>query len=102
MSRIGELSFPFFRFSCVSFDTSLVFLATGCRRLLYWTVTDVRFAYRMAGKYTEVSPEDVIWSNLGMNPYEQKVCIVFLAGRVHCLDSEADTIMVFFLHRYEC
>jgi hypothetical protein len=27
----------------------------------------------MASRYTEVSPEDVIWSNLGMNPYEQKV-----------------------------
>ncbi|KAF8068760.1 hypothetical protein FPV67DRAFT_1088897 [Lyophyllum atratum] len=29
--------------------------------------------YRMNGKYVEVSPEDVIWSNLGMNPYEQKL-----------------------------
>ncbi|KAJ7512679.1 hypothetical protein B0H11DRAFT_1897989 [Mycena galericulata] len=28
--------------------------------------------YRMAEKYTEVSPMDVIWSNLGMNPYEKK------------------------------
>ncbi|KAG8960835.1 hypothetical protein FRC03_006078 [Tulasnella sp. 419] len=29
--------------------------------------------YRMAGKYTEVAPEDVIWGNLGLNPYEQKI-----------------------------
>jgi calcium permeable stress-gated cation channel len=30
--------------------------------------------YRMTGRHIEVSPEDVIWSNLGMNPYEMKVC----------------------------
>jgi hypothetical protein len=29
--------------------------------------------YRMAGRFAEVAPEDVIWGNLGMNPYEQKV-----------------------------
>ncbi|KAF8627878.1 hypothetical protein AX15_004194 [Amanita polypyramis BW_CC] len=29
--------------------------------------------YAMSQKYTELDPEDVIWSNLGMNPYEQKV-----------------------------
>ena len=29
--------------------------------------------YRMAGRHIEISPEDVIWSNLGMNPYEMKV-----------------------------
>jgi hypothetical protein len=27
----------------------------------------------MTGRYTEVSPDDVIWSNLGLNPYEIKV-----------------------------
>ena len=32
--------------------------------------------YTMGQKYTEVNPEDVIWSNLGMNPYEQKVRMV--------------------------
>lgn len=31
--------------------------------------------YAMGNKYTEVNPEDVIWDNLGMNPYEQKVRI---------------------------
>ncbi|KAG6826743.1 hypothetical protein H0H92_014616 [Tricholoma furcatifolium] len=31
--------------------------------------------YRMSGKYVEVAPEDVIWANLGMNPYEQKIRI---------------------------
>ena len=31
--------------------------------------------YRMAsaGKYVEVGPEDVIWENLGMNPYERRI-----------------------------
>ncbi|KAG1716824.1 hypothetical protein ID866_346, partial [Astraeus odoratus] len=29
--------------------------------------------YRMADRYLEVSPQDVIWGNLGMNPYEKRV-----------------------------
>ncbi|KAG8894679.1 hypothetical protein FRB99_001053, partial [Tulasnella sp. 403] len=29
--------------------------------------------YRMADKFTEVAPEDVIWSNLGLNPYEMRI-----------------------------
>lgn len=29
--------------------------------------------YRMTGRYAEMAPEDVIWGNLGMNAYEQKV-----------------------------
>ncbi|KAF8137373.1 hypothetical protein EV363DRAFT_1156392 [Boletus edulis] len=29
--------------------------------------------FRMADRYLEVSPEDVIWGNLGMNPYEKRV-----------------------------
>ncbi|KAG8826088.1 hypothetical protein FRC18_010140 [Serendipita sp. 400] len=29
--------------------------------------------YRMAGKYTEVAPADVVWENLGMNPYEARI-----------------------------
>jgi hypothetical protein len=29
--------------------------------------------YRMANKYTEMAPADVIWGNLGLNPYEIKV-----------------------------
>lgn len=28
--------------------------------------------YRMTGRYAEVAPEDVIWSNLGLNAYEAK------------------------------
>lgn len=32
--------------------------------------------YRMAAKYTEVAPADVIWGNLGLNPYETKVRLV--------------------------
>ncbi|PPQ67349.1 hypothetical protein CVT24_011532, partial [Panaeolus cyanescens] len=29
--------------------------------------------YRMSNRYIEVSPSDVIWANLGLNPYEQKI-----------------------------
>jgi hypothetical protein len=29
--------------------------------------------YKMSGLYGEISPEDVIWGNVGLNPYEQKV-----------------------------
>lgn len=29
--------------------------------------------YRMSARYVEVAPSDVIWSNLGLNPYEQKI-----------------------------
>jgi hypothetical protein len=29
--------------------------------------------YRMGAKYVEVAPKDVIWGNLGLNPYEQKI-----------------------------
>ena len=29
--------------------------------------------YRMGKKYIDVSPEDVVWSNLSMNPYEAQV-----------------------------
>jgi hypothetical protein len=32
--------------------------------------------YRMVGHYTEVAPEDVVWSNLNMNPYERKLRLV--------------------------
>lgn len=32
--------------------------------------------YRMAGHYTEVAPEDVVWSNLNLNPYERKLRLV--------------------------
>jgi calcium permeable stress-gated cation channel len=34
--------------------------------------------YRMSGslKYIEVAPEDVIWNNLVMNPYERRVRLV--------------------------
>ncbi|KII87613.1 hypothetical protein PLICRDRAFT_176408 [Plicaturopsis crispa FD-325 SS-3] len=28
--------------------------------------------YRMSSRYVEVAPEDVIWGNLGLNPYEAK------------------------------
>ncbi|KAF9477955.1 DUF221-domain-containing protein [Pholiota conissans] len=31
--------------------------------------------YRMSNKYIEVAPADVIWANLALNPYEQKIRI---------------------------
>jgi hypothetical protein len=33
-------------------------------------------SYQMSGKWGEMSPQDVIWGNLGMNPYEQKVVVI--------------------------
>ena len=32
--------------------------------------------YHMADRYLEVSPEDVLWGNLGLNPYEKRVRLV--------------------------
>ncbi|KAH7910261.1 hypothetical protein BJ138DRAFT_1127011 [Hygrophoropsis aurantiaca] len=32
--------------------------------------------YRMYDKHVEVAPEDVIWGNLGMNPYEKRIRMV--------------------------
>ncbi|TIB78925.1 DUF221-domain-containing protein [Wallemia mellicola] len=32
--------------------------------------------YRMVEKYSEVGPEDVIWTNLNVNPYERKLKVV--------------------------
>ena len=32
--------------------------------------------YRMADRYLEVSPEDVLWGNIGMNPYEKRIRLV--------------------------
>lgn len=32
--------------------------------------------YHMADRYLEVSPQDVIWGNLGLNPYEKRVRLV--------------------------
>lgn len=36
--------------------------------------------YRMSGRYIEVSPSDVIWGNLGLNPYEMKVRLAISWG----------------------
>ena len=35
---------------------------------------------RMSGRYIEVSPEDVIWANLNINPYQAKVCLACSPG----------------------
>jgi hypothetical protein len=37
--------------------------------------------YQMSSRYIDVSPEDIIWDNLGMNPYEAKsrVAVSYLA-----------------------
>ncbi|KAJ8075602.1 phosphate metabolism protein 7 [Marasmius tenuissimus] len=36
--------------------------------------------YRMSGKHIEVSPTDVIWENLGLNPYEMKIRVAVSWG----------------------
>ena len=36
--------------------------------------------YRMSAKYVEVAPADVIWGNLGLNPYEMKVRLAISYG----------------------
>ncbi|KAJ7754438.1 hypothetical protein B0H16DRAFT_744297 [Mycena metata] len=41
--------------------------------------------YRMASKYTEVSPMDVIWKNLGLNPYEMKLRMLASYGMTAAL-----------------
>ena len=44
--------------------------------------------YRMAKKYIDVAPEDVVWGNLSMNPYEAQVrtliSYAITAGLVSC------------------
>ena len=44
------------------------------------TALNHRQPYRMAGRYTEVAPEDIIWGNLGLHPYEAKGRIVISYG----------------------
>lgn len=41
--------------------------------LLFWAMMLILFFCSVGNRYIEVSPDDVIWANLGMNPYEQKV-----------------------------
>lgn len=36
--------------------------------------------FPLGKRYIEVHPSDVIWSNLGLNAYEQKVCVVFVVA----------------------
>ena len=31
----------------------------------------------MSDKYINVAPDDVIWGNLGLNPYEKKIRLAF-------------------------
>ena len=33
--------------------------------------------YQMSDKYINVAPDDVIWGNLGLNPYEKKIRLAF-------------------------
>lgn len=45
--------------------------------------------YRMGSKHLEVAPDDVVWGNLSLNPYEQKVCLIsarLLANANTCVD----------------
>lgn len=34
--------------------------------------------YRMTGRYTDIAPDNVLWSNLTMNPYERKLRTIIL------------------------
>ena len=43
--------------------------------------------YRMGKKYIDVSPEDVVWSNLSMNPYEAQVRTLISYGLTAALVS---------------
>ncbi|CAE6409810.1 unnamed protein product [Rhizoctonia solani] len=47
----------------------------------HWTCKQ---SYRMAKQHTEVAPADVIWGNLGINPYEERIrkaiCYAATAG----------------------
>lgn len=36
--------------------------------------------YRMSERYNEIAPQDVVWSNLGLNPYETKVRLAISWG----------------------
>ena len=37
--------------------------------------------YQMSDRYGEMSPQDVIWGNLGLNPYETKVVVILFKFR---------------------
>lgn len=55
-------------------------------RMSMWFFAVCFFTFSTLGstgsKYVEVSPEDVIWANLGLNPYEQKVCSIFRSSEI--------------------
>lgn len=49
----------------------------------------------LGNRYIEVAPEDVIWANLGMNPYEQKVHFGFsFFPSMLCLPPQFDDVEV--------
>ena len=57
--------------------------------------TNVLLVVFLGNRYIEVAPEDVIWANLGMNPYEQKVHFGFsFLPSILCLPPQFDDVEV--------
>jgi hypothetical protein len=60
--------------------------------------------WRMSDKYTEVAPADVSWSNLGINPYEQRlrtlISVAATAGLIVCWAFPVSFVGQ--LHRHTC
>ena len=73
-----------------------VFLFFGSLRfILQTTDTNVLLVVLLGNRYIEVAPEDVIWANLGMNPYEQKVHFGFsFLPSMLCLPPQFDDVEV--------
>lgn len=53
--------------------------------------------YRMADKYVDVLPQDVIWDNLSMNPYEAKLRMVISYAATAGLVRNLPFLLVMFL-----
>ena len=50
--------------------------------------------YRMAKQYIDVAPEDIVWANLGMNPYEARVRTLIGYGITAALVSSSDRPLI--------
>ena len=55
------------------FSLFFFFFSSSGLSQAYSTDTNFFLIVIIGNRYIEVAPEDVIWANLGMNPYEQKV-----------------------------
>ncbi|KAF7316312.1 Protein kinase domain-containing protein [Mycena indigotica] len=66
LTKVKEQNYPALSSAFITFNRQIA--ANMAKNLLLH-----HEPYRMAEKYSEVSPQDVIWSNLGLNPYEMRV-----------------------------